>query len=77
MAFVALEGPSDRTPGAEQSRPFKPDNQGSERNRMSKIASAKLPSLIHSSPACASCIKVRKAGTSAFPTAAARGHPDR
>jgi hypothetical protein len=33
-------------------------------SRISKVASAKLPSLIHASPACASFIRVRKAGTS-------------
>ena len=33
-------------------------------NRISKVASAKLPSLIHASPACACLIKVRKVGTS-------------
>jgi hypothetical protein len=33
-------------------------------NRMSKVATAKLPSLIHPSPACVFSIKVRKVGTS-------------
>jgi hypothetical protein len=33
-------------------------------NRISKVANAKLPSLIHSSPACAFSSKLRKAGTS-------------
>jgi len=33
-------------------------------NRISKVASAKLPSLIHLSPACAFFTKLRKAGTS-------------
>jgi hypothetical protein len=33
-------------------------------NRRSKVARAKLPSLIHSSPACASFMRMRKAGTS-------------
>lgn len=36
-------------------------------NRISNVATAKLPSLIHSSPECAFSIKVRKAGTSFTP----------
>ena len=36
-------------------------------NRISKVATAKLPSLIHASPACSFSTKVRKTGTSFSP----------
>src|ERR1700687_4126900 len=64
MGFAGLEYACDYTHKQESLEHSSQTTSVARGNRLSNLASPKLPSLMHSSPACAFFIKARKAGTS-------------